>query len=431
MIRTGLLMPGLLVPCFLVPCLLVIGLLGFNQSLLAYETPLTTEPSNALRAGVSENSVTIMTVDGQTYEATLGTISEDGTMSGDQIPEGLSLNDVTSISTTGSIENAKTDLVVRLVGGGEFRATSVAMQNSIYTIETPTASFSLGAESIQAIVSTESTGSSLLNRLIGEPDTSNDRIIVDTSRGEQAVTGILEEINEEKIIIDVGGKTRSITRSKVKLVGVVLTDLLQSVPDGTIARINLLDGSHAVGRIKSLDETSLKIVVAGDAELTLDRNQVAAINVRSDRITYLSDLAPVDIEERSIGSASYTWQSDRNVFGEPLTLYSSEDEYQEFQRGIGTHSYCRLEFEVADGFGRFNATVGLDKQSQQRGDCEVSVRGDGIELWSGQLNRDNLIQEIDVDIEGVSRLTLLVKPGKHLDLGDHVNWVNAKLLKVD
>lgn len=57
------------------------------------------------------------------------------------------------------------------------------------------------------------------------------------------------------------------------------------------------------------------------------------------------------------------------------------------------------------------------------------VRGDGIELWSGQVTGVSGPQTIDVSIRGIELIELEVAPGEEFDLADHANWCDARFVK--
>ena len=89
----------------------------------------------------------------------------------------------------------------------------------------------------------------------------------------------------------------------------------------------------------------------------------------------------------------------------------------------------RLVFANEAGFDRFSAVAGIAAETKGRGDCQMIVRGDGIELWSKRVTGGGGPLEIDVDIEGIKEVALVVSPGAEFDLGDHANWGEARFLK--
>ena len=79
-------------------------------------------------------------------------------------------------------------------------------------------------------------------------------------------------------------------------------------------------------------------------------------------------------------------------------------------------------------FNRLLATVGIDLATKGRGDCQVIVKTDGVEVFNQRITGASDPLELDVDVASASRVSLLVLPGREFDLADHVVWGNAKLI---
>jgi hypothetical protein len=151
---------------------------------------------------------------------------------------------------------------------------------------------------------------------------------------------------------------------------------------------------------------------------------VVCVSVRSDRLVYLSDLTPVEVEEESIVAFPRAWQRDRSVGGRALKLGE-----RVFSKGIGVQARSRLVFRTNAEFELMTATVGIDAETSGRGDCIFIVLGDGQELFRKRLKGSDPPHDLRVDIEGVREMTLLVEPGEDLDFGDHADWCDACFIR--
>jgi hypothetical protein len=128
------------------------------------------------------------------------------------------------------------------------------------------------------------------------------------------------------------------------------------------------------------------------------------------------------------------WRRDRSVAGGVLSLPQHDESTNQrrvrrFDKGLGVHARSRLTFEVEDGFDQFAAVIGIDAETQGRGDCEFVVLADGREVYRQRVRGDDAPRDVNLDIAGVKRLTLLVEAGEELDLADHADWGDARLLK--
>ncbi len=203
--------------------------------------------------------------------------------------------------------------------------------------------------------------------------------------------------------------------------------------------LHLDDGSTLPAERLALEDGAVEVVFA-DAELSLPLEQVSRIEVRSERMAFLSDLEPVEVEEDPGLDLPRPWQRDRNARGGPIKLKMSPEEgtsarlgdrlrEQRFDKGLGVRSRSRLVFEVDGDYTTFAAIAGIDAMTGGRGEVEMVVRGDGKELWRHKVRGDDAGREVQVDIQGVERLELLVDFGDELSLSGIANWADARVLR--
>jgi len=209
-----------------------------------------------------------------------------------------------------------------------------------------------------------------------------------------------------------------------------MADLGLPAPSGLAATLNLTDGSTIVGVIAELNAGKLTLQLSGSNSLEIDTNYLASINIQSDRLLFLSDIEPVDVQQKTEFALQLEWQKDRSVENRPLTFRSDKNgSITAFNKGLGTQAFTELVFENRDDFDHFRATVGIDAETRGRGDCQVVVRGDGIELWSGRIRGSDEPVELDLDISNMKKIALVVYPGNDFDLADHCNWANARFVR--
>ena len=116
-------------------------------------------------------------------------------------------------------------------------------------------------------------------------------------------------------------------------------------------------------------------------------------------------------------------QFDRNIAAGPLAVGKNE-----YQTGLGTHSPALIEYPLGRQFKRFTATVGIDRMTEGRGSVIFEVHGDEKPLFkSPTMSGFSKPAEIDVDVTGVERLTLVVKDADDGSDNDYANWCDAEL----
>jgi hypothetical protein len=116
-----------------------------------------------------------------------------------------------------------------------------------------------------------------------------------------------------------------------------------------------------------------------------------------------------------------------NAAGRDLRLGGSV-----YDRGLGMHSASRVSYTIPPQIRFFEARVGLDDFLGRKGSVRARVLLDGKEQDLG-LKRDLVHGEepffVRLDVKGARQLTLVVDFGRDGDVGDHVNWVNARFIR--
>jgi len=157
------------------------------------------------------------------------------------------------------------------------------------------------------------------------------------------------------------------------------------------------------------------------AELAFD--QLASVDFSQGRLVYLSDLEPLRVEERPLLADVWRFRRDRNLSGGPISLGQKV-----YSKGITVHSRTVLEYEVA-GYREFRCVLGMEDSVNVSAQAVVRIEGDGRELFHATILTGDKPREVRLNLENVERLRLVVDYGDDLDLGDHVAFAEARLLK--
>ena len=252
-------------------------------------------------------------------------------------------------------------------------------------------------------------------------------MVVQSGDEQVIVPGLLERVTEEKVELNYKGESRKISRSIV--LAIVTANIQSSTSDKTVGTFEMVDGSIIRGGIGSFSDGVIQVMLDRRNSIGLDAGLLENVVVKSERITFVSTMTPVEADQRAYFGVERNWKRNKSVEGNPLSLNSASSEKPlVFARGIGTQSYSRLLYDVPENFDRFTATVGIDAETNGKGDCQVVVQADGIQVWQGRVKADDEPKFIDVDISGARQVALIVQPGKQYDLSDHLNWCNAKFL---
>jgi hypothetical protein len=249
----------------------------------------------------------------------------------------------------------------------------------------------------------------------------NDRIFVTIDGNVQAIDGLIEVLDEDKIVFQLKDQSRTVARSHV--VAIAVASVGQSDPSESYM-VQMQDGASLRSQSISLDSGRLTLAVAPAVKVVLPWDAVTRIDIKSNRLVYLSDLKTVSEKHIPIVTAKRELQRDRNVSGGLLTLGK-----QTYNKGIGVASYSTLVFALDGKYARFCVVIGIDAATKGRGNCVFVVRGDGQELLRQSVRGTDPPRRLIVDIRDVDELELIVEYGDDLDLADHANWCEACLIR--
>jgi hypothetical protein len=195
-------------------------------------------------------------------------------------------------------------------------------------------------------------------------------------------------------------------------------------------------GAQAIGRVYDvfgncitaisleLNRDECRIATANGFLLVLPRAALTQLDLTPGKLAYLSDLEPLRVEETPILADLYHYRRDKNLEGGPLSVGR-----RVYPKGLALHSKSILEYDVA-GYSSFRCILGLDDAMAGPAHAVVRIEGDAKELLSTILSsRDNKPQEVSLSIKGVRTLRLIVDYGEDLDLGDHVDFADARIIK--
>ena len=390
----------------------------------------------ALCPSVSRANDTVFNLsllDGSKITSSITTIDGDGNLNGPHIDRSLQLRDVIALERE-QVEPAadKGSMIqVRLVGGGRVLCQSVTVDDDGLTdLSDQPLLEKLPLETVAAIIFRESETAA---RAIAERSGDKDTVVVQTEDGLKMVSGVFEGIADGKVGLNFKGKSRKIGLEKTT--AIILADLKPAAAEGTSTTIDMFDGSKIRGVITELADEEVTVLLSAATKIELPVAAVKRVEVDSENLVYLSGLSPKSVEQKTIFAFQRTWQSDASIEGNPISLAfglaSGNRMVKQFAKGLGMQSWSRIEFANEKDYTRFQATVGIDAETRGRGDCIAEVVSDGITLWSQRITAKEDPVEVDIDVSGMDAIALVVDPGEEFDLGDHVDWANARFVKTE
>ncbi len=234
--------------------------------------------------------------------------------------------------------------------------------------------------------------------------------------------GSVKNVGTNAIVLEYQGKDRTLNRAKVGAVVFGRTGTTDRAAGVLTWKATVAGGAWLEGDDARLANGTL-VLTMGASSLAMPWSKVCSLEHRDSKVRFLSRMDPVQAIGGAIVALALPWQRDRSAMNRPLRLRGEIHE-----SGLGTHAPSELVFDVPAGAQRFLAVVGLDEEFGRGGDCVVVVRVDEREALRQRLRGSDKPLPVDIEIRTGRRLTLRAEPGENHDIGDHVNWYDARLL---
>lgn len=373
----------------------------------------------------------IRTISGETRQTSSLTIQDNAVQkisdpSGDPAVDASSipLDDISRITLLAPPTDTKStgEILVYLRHQGFLKGSEASVSDDELHLKTAWAeSLDFTIDLVRAVIF-DSKATTEVARLIKNPSADYDRIVVIVDDKLEVLEGLVVNIDAETVKFEVDGMEKSLPRDRVAAVAIAQA---RADDDPALLKLKLADDQLVAGESISIAGEEIKLKVAADAEVVVPLTQLRELSYRSSQLRYLSDLTPSTVFEQPLVTLKRPWQVDRSVSGKPLTISG-----QVYEKGLGVHAVCRLTYTIEPGFDVFVADIGLDAVAEGKGNCIFVVLGDGQQLLSETIKGKEGPRTIRVPLRGVRELTIAVEAGADLDLADHANWCDARLLKV-
>lgn len=387
-----------------------------------------TAPSVAANSAEPETTGThrFTLLDGTQFVDTIVGIDAEKGIRTKRRSELIPLNALRSVSPlkTPPVTSAEGDLRILLTGGGHLRAKSLSVGDEKLKIAWAfNAATSIPLESARGVLF-DPKPDPLFDRAFAKPGADFDQFLIRVDGKPRTVRGLLESLDDKSARIIVNDRKATVDRKDLH--GIVFAYVAPTNRRGGSAKVHLSDGAvipaRSIAAARAGDTVQLRLSERG--EIKVPWNAVSRIEVFSDRLQFVSDLTPSAVAEQPIVTLKRPWKKDRSVTGTPLKVGG-----QTFAKGIGVHARSQLTFENNGRYELFTAVIGLDDSSGKKGDCNFVVLADGRELLRKRIKGTGKPEFIRVNITGAREVTLLVEPGRNLDIADHANWCDACFIR--
>jgi len=393
----------------------------------------------ALAAGLSvaaAPSVEVQRIDGRRVTGTIdhcdGVSLQLATAEG---PQSLRLDRLASLAVAGAGSGAAAgaDLRVHLADGSVLPArqyTSRQGKASVVLVEGSDLELPQ-AEIVAVRFRPAPPGSVRSWQALIATQTDADLLVVEKGQSLDYLRGRIEEVGEELVRFELDGDLLPVKRAK--LFG--LRYYRSARPRHSAPGARLTDAAGAVWAVETIesDGSQVRWTTPLDLERAMPLARLVRIDFAQANVVYLSDLTPQSHQWTPYFEAFgkvpsvarfFAPHNDRSLSSGPLKLNGKT-----YRRGLALHSRTVLTYRLGENFQRFQATAGIDDSVRPGGQVQLVIRGDDRVLLDSPVSGVDPPLPVDLDVTGIRRLTIVVDFGEDLDVGDHLDLGEARLLK--
>jgi hypothetical protein len=263
-----------------------------------------------------------------------------------------------------------------------------------------------------------------------EDDSGDAKTVTETALDQ--LEGTILAIKPDTIDFDFGGETIPVKREKVEGI-FFIAGVKRELPPPTY---KLVEAGGSEWSLKSVElrEAGVAGVTTSNVSLLVPLDQVAKIDFAAGNIVYLGDVEPDNLAlsvglqpsgmQARFDRLYQSWQNRR--FGSSALALGGV----RYDKGLGLASRTEVTYRVPEGFKHFRALAGIDDSVEQVGGVTVSIVADGKQVFSKDFTGDDRgPTQIDLDLAGARRISIVVSPIHAQGYGDLVNLCEARLTK--
>lgn len=189
------------------------------------------------------------------------------------------------------------------------------------------------------------------------------------------------------------------------------------------ATLDLVTGERLLGRLLQLGEVT-RLRLDEGAEVEVPGARVLRLGIASDRLRWLSDLAP-KVEQTPAFDRVWPWTNDRTIGGPGFVIGGTS-----YARGVGMVPRTRLTYDLGGNYDVFDAMIGIDDRGGPQAHAVFRVLADDKVVFEAvDRTRGLAPMPVHIELEKCRRLAIEVDFGKNYDLGDYCAFADARVVR--
>ncbi len=313
--------------------------------------------------------------------------------------------------------------MIRLTDGSYFPIDALQSDNrQIKVISAQAGTLSFPAKKVSSIrfgALNSNIRSSWEKLLAGK--NNKDLLVIRTENVLDFIDGVIGSVTDKKIQFFAGEDEIAVNRERV--FGIIYARQPTSEPP-PFCSIRLTDTGLIHASSITISGTEIEATLQSGAQARLVTDSISNLDFSQGKVRYLSDLEPRNIEYTPFFDTIWKYRKDKHRDGGPLRLSGKE-----YSRGLYIHSKTLLQYRIKNQYRNFRAIMGIDDSVPEIGFVYVEIKGNGRTLYSGNVRSSDPPVELNLDVRGVRDLDILVDFGDNLEICDHLDLCEARLIK--
>lgn len=323
---------------------------------------------------------------------------------------------------------------VHLADGSQVPAESITTTTDGCRLTLPESELplELPLDAVRQVARSEPTAPAraVWQRIAAEP-AQEDLLVVRRDGEVDFLPGVLGAATAEGIEFTIEEETVSVKWPRVE--GWVYYRAARETPAAPLAVLHLSQGGR-IGLARftwTADGLDAELVAGGRRRWAAD--EILRLDFQAGRVVFLAELSP-EVEDFAPALAAPAVaarlaqqrrpQRNRALGGGPLLLGGKS-----YARGLALHSRTRLVYVLPPESSRLLALAGIDDRRRPAGQVRLLVTADGRPLFDEVLDGQTDPVPLDCDLRGAQRLEIVVDFAGDLDVADHLNLVEARIVK--
>jgi hypothetical protein len=191
-------------------------------------------------------------------------------------------------------------------------------------------------------------------------------------------------------------------------------------PETPICKVIDQGGNVLYATKLGLADGVLSVQTTFGTRLPLKLEALAKLDFNLGKLTYLSDLEPAKLVEKSGIGLVVRYKKDANLDGEPIQLDRA------YAKGLSMHAHTELEYNLGGKFKDLKGTLGVDTRISGDSQPLVTIVCDGEKRFA-QVITPKLNVQVALSVKDVQTVKIIVSARNFLDLHDHVTFADARV----